>query len=408
MRDLTVKEVEARLRRPGTHRVSRNLYLQVIETGAASWIFRFMRNGIPRSHGLGSCDLVSLAAARDKALACRKTLAAGIDPIEEARAQKRQALVATASTMTFRQCGDAYIRDHEPTWRNPKHRQQWRNTLDTYVYSLIGALPIQAVDVGLVMKIIQPIWQEKPETASRVRGRIETVLDWATARGYRKGDNPARWRGHLDQLLPKKTKVRKVRHQPAMPYADLPAFMAELRKQDSISALALEFTILAAVRTNETINATWDEIDLETKTWRIPGSRMKGEKDHRVPMSDRMLAILAWLPREQGNPHLFIGAKQAKGLSNMAMLELLRGMDDSGATVHGFRSSFRDWCAEQTNYPRELAEAALAHVLKDKTEASYQRGDLFEKRRKLMRAWASYCASPLRAACDVVALERRL
>jgi integrase len=406
MKDLTAKAV-AGLRAPGKHRVSRNLYLQVTDAGARSWLFRFMRNGRPRWHGLGSFDLVSLAEARDKAIERRKMLRDGVDPIEHERGQKMQALLATASTMTFRECGEAYIRAHEASWRNPKHRQQWPNTLETYVYPVIGPLPVQAVDVGLVTKILEPIWQEKPETASRVRGRIETVLDWATARGYRHGDNPARWRGHLDQLLPKKTKVRKVRHQPAMPYLTVPDFMARLRAQTSISARALEFTILGTVRTNETIHATWDEIDLSERVWSIPGRRMKSEKDHRVPLSDRALEILQSLPREQGNPHLFIGARKGKGLSDMAMLELLRGMDGNGFTVHGFRSSFRDWCAEQTNYPRELAEAALAHVLKDKTEAAYQRGDLFEKRRKLMRAWAGYCASPPRAAGDVVAITGR-
>jgi integrase len=402
MKDLTARQVMNQ-RAPGKHRVSRNLYQQVTDAGAKSWLFRYMRNNLAHWHGLGSCDLVSLAEARDKAIACRKLLLAGIDPIEHERAQKVQALLAAASTMTFRECGEAYIRAHEASWRNDKHRQQWRNTLDTYVFPVLGALPVQAVDVGLVMKVLE-IWHEKPETASRVRGRIEAVLDWATVRGYRQGENPARWRGHLDQLLPKKTKVRKVRHHPAMPYLEVPGFMARLRAQDSISARALEFTILAAVRTNETIHATWDEIDPAAKTWTIPGRRMKSERPHRVPLTDRMLEILASLAREQSNPHLFIGARNGKGLSDMAMLELLRGMDGNGYTVHGFRSSFRDWCAEMTNYPRELAEAALAHVLKDKTEASYQRGDLFEKRRKLMRTWAGYCASLPRTAGDVVAI----
>jgi integrase len=401
MKDLTAKAVAA-LREPGKHRVSRNLYLQITETAARSWLFRYMRHGVPRWHGLGAYELVSLAEARDKALACRKLLLAGIDPIEQAQAQKMQALLAAASTMTFQQCAEAYIRAHETSWRNPKHRAQWSATLATYVYPIIGPLPVAAVDVAHVTKILEPIWQEKSETASRVRGRIETVLDWATARKYREGDNPARWRGHLDQLLPNKTKVRRVRHQPAMPYAAVPGFMATLRDQSSISAKALEFTVLSAVRTSETINATWDEINEKEKAWTVPASRMKAEKEHRVPLSDRMLEILAALPRETDNPHLFVGARKGKGLSDMAMLELLRGMDGNGYTVHGFRSSFRDWCAEQTSYPRELAEAALAHVLKDKTEASYQRGDLLEKRRKLMRAWASYCASPPRTAGDVV------
>ena len=405
MKDFTAKAVAA-LRAPGKHRVSRNLYLQITETDARSWLFRYMRHGTSHWHGLGSCDLVPLAEARDKAIVCRKMLLAGTDPIEHERIQRLKALGAAASMVTFRDCAERYITAHESSWRNPKHAAQWPSTLATYVYPVIGAVPVGAVDVGLVMRILDPIWQEKPETASRVRGRIETVLDWATARGYRQGDNPARWRGHLDQLLPKKTKVRKVRHQPAMPYADVPAFMAALRAQDSISAKALEFTILAAVRTGETIHASWDEVDLTTKAWTIPGRRTKAAKDHRVPLSDRTLEVLKSLPRERDNPHLFIGAHKSKGLSNMAMLELLRGQAGNGYTVHGFRSSFRDWCAEQTNYPRELAEAALAHVLKDKTEAAYQRGDLFEKRRKLMRAWAGYCAAPAQRG-EVVAIANK-
>jgi integrase len=255
------------------------------------------------------------------------------------------------------------------------------------------------------MKILERIWQEKPETASRVRGRIESILDWAKARGYRVGDNPARWRGHLDQLLPKKTKVRKVRHQPAMPYAAIPGFMAKLRTIDSTSARALEATILSAVRTSETILATWDELDLDAKIWAISGSRMKAGRDHRVPLTDRMVEILKSLPRECDNPYVFAGAIRGKGLSNMAMLELLRGMDRNGYTVHGFRSSYRDWCAEQTNYPRELAEAALAHVLKDDTEAAYQRGDKLQKRRKLMDAWGRYVATPQPATGQVIAVH---
>ena len=299
----------------------------------------------------------------------------------------------------------AFLASYQSSWRNPKHRQQWRNTLDTYVYPSIGKLPVQAVDVAMVMKLLEPIWTAKPETAGRLRGRIESILDWATVRQFRTGDNPARWKGHLDQLLPKKGKIHKVRHQPAMHYRDVPAFMAELRNQTSTSARALEFTVLNTVRTGEATGATWPEIDREARVWTIPAQRIKAERDHRVPLSDRALAILDALPREAGNDHLFIGAREGKGLSDMAMLELLRGMAGNGYTVHGFRSSFRDWCAEQTNYPRELAEVALAHALKDKTEAAYQRGDLLEKRRRLMRDWSRYCASPPSAAGDVVVMR---
>ena len=406
MKDLTVKEV-AVLRATGKYKVSRNLYLQLADGGARSWLFRYMRHGVPHWHGLGSCDLVSLAEARDKVIACRKLLLAGIDPIEHERAKRVEALLAAASTMTFEECGKAYIAAHEAGWRNDKHRQQWRNTLSTYVYPMIGKLPVQAIDTAMVMKILEPIWTAKPETAGRVRGRIESILDWATVRQFRSGDNPARWNGHLDQLLPRKGKIHKVGHQPAMPYQAVPGFMAELREQTSTSARALEFTVLATVRTSEAIGATWPEIDRAAKIWTIPARRIKAERDHRVPLSDRALVILDALPREEGNDHLFIGARKGKGLSDMAMLELLRGMAGNGYTVHGFRSSFRDWCAEQTNYPRELAEVALAHALKDKTEAAYQRGDLLEKRRRLMRDWARYCSSPAHAEGNIVPMAAR-
>jgi integrase len=406
MKDWTALEV-AKCRTPGTWRVSRNLYLQVEPAGdgqgiTKSWICRYMLDGRARSMGLGPSELVSLGEARDRAVAARKLLLDGIDPIEARNAERLQAKLAAASTMTFKECGKAYIAAHETGWRNAKHRQQWRNTLDTYVYPLIGALPVQAIDTALVMKILEPIWTAKPETAGRVRGRIESILDWAKVRQFRSGDNPARWRGHLDKLLPQKRKIHKVRHQPAMPYRDVPAFMAELRRQTSTSARALEFTVLAAVRTGETTGATWPEIDRAAKIWTIPARRIKAERDHRVPLSDRALAILDDLPREKGNDHVFIGGRTGRGLSDMAMLELLRGMAGDSYTVHGFRSSFRDWAAEQTNYPRELAEVELAHALKDKTEAAYQRGDLLEKRRRMMNAWARYGASLAHADGAVV------
>jgi integrase len=401
MKDLTAREVAA-IRKPGKHRVSRQLYLQLTEGGARSWLFRYERHGRPHWHGLGSCDLVTLAEARDAVIDCRKLLRAGIDPIEAKKAEKVQALLAAASTMTFGECGKAYIRAHESGWRNPVHRQQWPNTLRDYVYPVVGKLPVQAVDTAMVMKILEPIWTTKPETASRVRGRIEAIIDWATVSKFRTGDNPARWKGHLDKLLPQKTKVRKVRHQPAMPYRDVPAFMGQLREQTSISARALEFTVLCAARTSESIGATWPEIDRAAKLWIIPTERIKAGKEQRVPLSDRALELLDALPREDGNPHLFVGAKAGKGLSNMAMLELLRGMAGNGYTVHGFRSSFRDWAGETTTHPREVIEHALAHQLKDESEAAYQRGDLLEKRRRLMRDWARYCASPPRPRGEVI------
>jgi integrase len=409
--ELSPARVRNLMARPGLHAVGgvAGLLFQVSRGQSGqlrrSWILRVVVGTKRRDIGLGSYPSVTLGIARDRAREVREQVRAGIDPTEQRRRARADLIAAQASMITFRECGEAYVKAHESTWRNPKHRQQWRNTLDTYVYPVIGNLPVQAIDVGLVMKIIEPIWHDKPETASRVRGRVETILDWAKARGYRTGDNPARWRGHLDQLLPRKTKVRKVRHQPAMSYRDVPGFTARLRAQDSASARALEFTILGAVRTGETINAVWAEIDLAARTWTIPAGRMKAGRDFRVPLSDRMIEILRSLPRDKDNPHLFAGAVEGRGLSNMTMLELLRGMDGNGYTVHGFRSSFRDWAAEQTNFPRELAEAALAHVVKDATEASYQRGDLFAKRRRLMDAWARYLSTPEQETGKVVTLQ---
>jgi integrase len=393
--EISPAKVRNLMDRPGLHAVGgvNGLLLQVSRSKSGqlrrSWILRAMVGAKRRDIGLGSYPTVTVGIARDRARELREQIRQGVDPIAERHAARAALIAEQASAMTFRQCAAAYIEAHEPTWRNAKHRAQWRSTLETYVYPTIGKLPVAAVDVAHVVKIVEPLWQTKTETASRVRGRVETVLDWATARKYRSGDNPARWRGHLDHLLPKKTKVRKVRHQPAMPYRDVPAFMGRLRSQTSISARALEWTVLNTVRTSETIGATWDEIDFQSKTWTVPAHRIKAERDHRIPLCGRSIEILQALPRRTDNPYVFAGAGRG-GLSNMAMLERLRGMDGNGYTVHGFRSSFRDWCAEQTNYPRELAEVALAHKLKDKTEAAYQRGDLLEKRRRLMRDWAKF------------------
>ena len=279
-------------------------------------------------------------------------------------------------------------------WRNSKHRQQWKNTLATYVYPVIGALPVQDVDTALVFKVLEPIWLTRPETATRVRGRIERILDWAKAGSFREGENPARWRGHLDNLLPKRTKISKVEHHAALPYPEVPGFMAELRDRKSISARCLEVTILVASRTSEAIGARWDEIGFVARVWTVPGARMKAEKDHRIPLSQRVLAIFKDLQQRRESEFVFPGGRAGRQLSNMAMLKMLALMDRDDLTVHGFRSSFRDWAAECTNFPSEVAEMALAHAVDDKVEAAYRRGDLFDKRRRLMNAWAEFCAKP--------------
>ncbi len=380
------------------------LYLQVSPSRAKSWVFRFKRDGRLREMGLGPAHTITLAEAREHATECRKQRLRDIDPIEARHANKAATKLAASKAMTFRQCAEAYIDAHKSTWVNAKHAAQWPSSLSTYAYPIFGDLPVQSIDVVLVTKALEPIWQTKTETASRLRGRIETVLDWATAREFRQGDNPARWRGHLDKLLPPRSRVQKVEHHSALPYAEIGAFVAGLREQDSVSALALEFLILTAARTSEVIGAKWDEIDLGAALWTIPADRMKAKREHRVPLSKSALAIVKRLHNHRSGEFVFPGARAGKPLSNMALLKLIERMNRSDLTVHGFRSTFRDWAAERTNFPRDVAEHALAHSLPDKVEAAYRRGDLFEKRRKMMDAWARHCSQPM-ATAEIVPMR---
>ncbi len=377
--------------KPGLHGDGGGLYLQVSPGGARSWIFRYMLDGVPRKMGLGPLPDISLAMAREAAVAARDKLRNGIDPIDERNDRRAARLLEKAKEMTFRQCGEAYISAHSDSWRNEKHRAQWSQTLNTYAYPTIGDLPVASITTDLVFKVLDPIWRSKAETASRLRGRLEVILDWATVRQFRKGENPARWRGHLESLLPPRHKVAKVVHQPAMAYTDVPAFMAKLRQKPEVSARGLEFAILCAARTGEVLGARWAEIDIEAKVWTVPAQRMKAGREHRVPLSTRAVEILTALPRR--GDIVFAGRANAP-LSNMALLMMTRGMVDQRLTVHGFRSSFRDWAGEATNFQREVAEAALAHVIGDQAEQAYRRGDALEKRRKLMQAWAEYCERP--------------
>jgi integrase len=370
------------------------LFLQVSKYGSKSWVFRFKANGRLREMGLGSVETYSLAEARERARACRKLRDEDKDPIEERNAARLQAKLEAAKAMNFEQCAERYIAAHKAGWRNPKHAAQWPSTLANYVNPILGALPVQTIDTALVMKAIEPIWNDKPETASRVRGRIESILDWAAARGYRQGENPARWRGHLDKLLPRKTSVRRVEHHAALPYPEIAAFIAELREQEGVAARALEFAILTAARTGEVIGSRWDEFDFAERLWTVHAARMKAGKEHRVPLSDAALAILKELPKVRHGDFVFPGGRAGRPISNMAMLMLLRRMGRDDLTIHGFRSSFRDWAAERTGFLAEVAEMALAHTISDKVEAAYRRGDLFQKRRQMMDAWAKFCAVP--------------
>lgn len=317
-------------------------------------------------------------------------LADGIDPIAARTAERAQRAVEDARAITFEHCADAFIKAHASGWKSQKHIAQWRATLRTYVSPVFGSLPVQAIDVALVMKVLEPIWATKPETAGRVRGRIESVLNWAKARGYRTGENPALWKGHLDNLLPARRKIINVKHHAALPYDQIAQFVDALRRQDGLASLALEFAILTAARTGEIIGGRWNEIDLAANVWRVPASRMKGAREHRVPLSAGALAVLNKVSKGEPEDFIFAGRKK-RPLSNMALLMVLRRMGQANLTVHGFRSTFRDWAAERTNFPSEVAEMALAHSVGDKVEAAYRRGDLFEKRRRLMSEWAKFC-----------------
>lgn len=388
---LSATGIKAKLR-PGYHPDGAGLYLQVTAGGSRSWIFRFMLNGKAREMGLGSLLAVSLESARIKAAEQRALLAEGKDPIAERDREQREQALRAARTLTFDQCAEQYIEAHRGSWRNAKHASQWKNTLDTYASPKIGALSVADIDMERVLSVIEPLWRTTTETASRLRGRIENILDWATVKKYREGDNPARWRGHLDKVLPKRSKVAAVKHHAALPYSQMNAFMVELQQREGIAPKALQFVILTAARVSEAVNAKWSELDLEAKVWTVPPARMKAGKEHRVPITPEVEAILDAVKLKAQSDYVFPGQRVGKPLTGAACLGLLADMGRSDLTTHGFRSTFRDWCAEQTNFPREIAEAALAHTLRDKTEAAYQRGDLLERRRQLMAAWASYCA----------------
>lgn len=402
----------------GIHRLSRrdvdkakrplcdggNLWIVADGEGPKSWAFRFMREGVAREMGLGPVHTVDLDDARQRAANARRLLLDGIDPIDARDRRRLDAKLAAARLMTFRDCADAYMAAHKATWRNAKHRQQWANTLSTYCHPVIGDLPVADIQTDLVLKVLRPIWMTKPETARRVRMRIETVLAYAISSEARTGPNPARWQDHIANLLPSRGKVARVQHHPALPYAELGDFMAALRRQEGVSPRALEFAILTAARTGEVIGATWAEIDLDAKVWTVPAGRMKASREHRVPLSDRAVAILEKLPRE--GEYVFAGGKEKAPLSNMAMLRTLERMGRDDLTTHGFRSTFRDWAGEQTAYPREVIETALAHTLKDKTEAAYRRGDMLEKRRRLMADWARFADAPSVLAGSVTTMQR--
>lgn len=405
-KDLTAFSV-ARLNTPGMHFVGEvpGLALQVLRTGGRTWVLRIVIAGKRRDMGLGGYPAVTLAGARDAARVARAKVKQGIDPIEEAKALRSAMEAARASAVTFEECATRYIAAHSPAWKEgSKSEQQWINTLATYAFPVMGSLLVRDVDVPHVLDVVEPIWASKTETASRVRNRIELVLDWATAKKYRSGSNPARWRGHLDKLLPRPSKVSKPEHHRALPLTEISAFMVRLRASSGMGARALEFAILTAARSGEARGATWSEIDLDGARWTVPASRMKVPKEHLVPLSPACISLLKALPRMAGTDYVF-PAPRGGELSDMAMTAVLRRMKVD-AVPHGFRSTFRDWASERTNYPRDVAEMALAHSIGDKVEAAYRRGDLFQKRTRMMADWTTFCAKVGTRSATIVPMQR--
>jgi integrase len=387
-----------RLATPGYYSDGGNLFLQVTAAGSKSWIFRYsVGANKKREMGLGPLHAVSLASAREKSARYRAQLLEGIDPHATRKTALAERRAASVRAMTFKECASKCIEDRRAGWKNAKHAQQWENTLETYVYPFMGAVDVAQIDTATVRRCLDPIWNTKTETAMRVRGRVETVLDWAKTHGHRAGDNPAAWKGHLQAVLAPPRKVTAVEHHPALSIAQMPAFQAALRLKAGMASKALTFLILTAARTNEITGAQWAEIDLKDKVWTVPPERMKAGMEHKVPLSDAAVSLLEGLgANTERDAFIFPGQKKGKPLSNMAMLELLKGMafkSDEGApiTVHGFRSTFRQWAAEMSAHSREVAEHALAHKLPDKVEAAYQRGTLLAKRRALMADWAKFC-----------------
>ena len=393
----------AGLNSPGLHAVGgvAGLALQVTNRGARSWILRVMVGGKRRDMGLGGFPDVTLAGAREAARIARDKIKKGIDPIDDAKAKRSALYAQRAAAITFSEAAEAYIAMREPEWKNGKHADQWRNTLATYAEPVIGNIFVRDVKQEHILTVLEPIWLTKTETATRLRGRIENVLDWARVRGYRNGENPARWRGHLDKLLAIPSKVQKVEHHPALPFDELGAFMVQLRKEEGMGARALEFAILTAARSGEVRGATWGEIDMMDATWTIPAERMKAKREHRAVLNDEAMALLKSLPRT--GDLIFTNAKGGM-LSDMTLTAVLRRMNRSDITAHGFRSTFRDWCGERTNYPRDVAEMALAHAIGDKVKAAYRRGDLFDKRRRMMRDWGKF-SGKVQTTADVLTMR---
>jgi integrase len=402
---LTAMKV-AKARKPGLLSDGGGLYLRIAPGGSKQFIFRYAVNGRLRDMGIGPTHTVDLAMAREKALEARRLRLEGIDPIAHKRARVAALQAADAKAMTFKQCAEGFIRDNEKEWKNSAHRQQWTSTLAKYVYPELGELPVAAIDTPLVLKVVKPLWTDKTVTGARVRGRIEAILGWATVHRYRSGDNPARWQGLLEHALPAQSKIAKTEHHAALPYTEVAPFMVKLRQEASPAAKCLQFIVLTAARLVEATEATWAEIDFEGRTWTVPAARMKAGKEHRVPLSDAAIMVLEAMRAVRMSDFVFPGLRDGRPVGTRTVQDLVK-RHNGEITVHGFRSSFRDWAAERTNFPREVAEKALAHAVADATERAYQRGDFFEKRRRLMDGWADYCAKPAAASGKVLGFHKR-
>lgn len=418
---LTVKEVEKKTA-PGLYGDGGGLTLQITKAGVKSWLYRYMIRGTAYGMGLGPVHTITLAEARQRAAEARKLVIDGVNPLEAKRQRQLEIELAKARLMTFDQCASAYIEAHRASWKNAKHADQWVNTIATYVSPIIGQLPVEQVDTGLVVKVLaqpddkgQQFWQAKNETASRVRGRIESILGWATTSGFRAGDNPARWKGHLENLLANISKISRIKNHPSLAWSRMGAFVHDLRQRDGVAARAVEFAILTASRSGEVRGACWSEIDLAAKVWTVPASRMKAKREHEVPLSAAAVALIKSMPQIDGTDLIFPGTK-GQALSDMSLTAVIRRMngdppkwvekDGNAITVHGFRSTFRMWAAESTNYPREVAEHALAHQLPDAVERAYQRGTQFAKRAAMMNEWAKFCGTVRVEAGEVVPINR--
>jgi len=377
--------------KPGRYADGNGLYLQVGKSGAKSWIFRYMLDGKSREMGLGSIRMETLSQARDKAKQCKKLLRCGTDPIRDRQERVAVEKADNKEMLSFQKCTEGYLNVHSSSWRSARHAEIWHSSIKRFAYPIIGPIHVNKIERSHILNILDPIWREKTETATRLRGRLESILNWATVKEYRKGDNPARWRGYLDQLLPKPSEIHTVKHFPALPYRDVGAFMNKLKARQALSASALRLIILTACRSIEVREAEWCEFDLQNKTWTIPVGRMKMKKEHVIPLCKEALDIVKSIPRLSDSEHLFTGPNSGKPMSDVVFKKLMERMGVTGITTHGFRSTFRDWAAEQTSFPREVIEACLAHQLKDKAEAAYFRSNLLDKRRTLMKKWSDYC-----------------